>query len=385
MGWQGRGLERRGDLLRAALLCLLSLGAARPDGPFRADGPSTELHGEHHPGVTVNNAALTSAHAGSRSMEVSFALQGLVPGFSYRVIVQQLGEKRAVQQQQESLFSFDSAPDRQVTVALAKRCLGDGDSLQVAVGVWDAEPGIPSVEALIARRDLTFTVRDLPAFLWASQGCRSTGEQAVCASDSDGRSVDADVAADSTRTACRGGGASDVLDGWTVLVSASEGFADLFDNWLHFYQLLGLDMPVLLVAEDQATFDRYASHQRITVLAGSFQQRAGLGPLAYASVAYKALVSMRPTYILQALCEHGKVIYSDVDTGKTPLCARPRVWRPETMTRGARQCGLKIRDPSSSGTMTCTCRSTKTCRRRPRWPPATAQLPRLLYALASWR
>ena len=326
--------KRSRILLRAALLCLMSSGVVR-SGPSSAGGPC--LHGDQHPAVTVNQPALTSAHAGSGSMELSFVLQGLCPGFSYRVLVQQKhGENGAVHQQQESLFSFDSTSDRQVTVSLAKRCLGEESNLQVSIGVWDAEPGLPSVEALVARRDLTFTIHHLPASFWASQGCRSAGEQAVCASDSDGRSsasADADVAANAMRAACRGAGGADVPDGWTVLVSVSEGFADMFENWLYFYQLLGLDMPVLLVAEDQTTFDRYSSRQHITVLAGSFQPGAGLGPLAYASVAYKALVSMRPTYILQALCKHGKVIYSDVDTGKThTLRVHKSVWRPETMT-----------------------------------------------------
>jgi SpoVK/Ycf46/Vps4 family AAA+-type ATPase len=34
----------------------------------------------------------------------------------------------------------------------------------------------------------------------------------------------------------------------------------MFENWLHWYQLLELDMPIILIAEDQETFQKYESN-----------------------------------------------------------------------------------------------------------------------------
>jgi len=100
---------------------------------------------------------------------------------------------------------------------------------------------------------------------------------------------------------------------WTVLVTVSSGFQDMFDNWWHFFSLLKLSLHVIVVAEDNATYTRYKNNINFTVVKG-LSQSHGEKTFYYNTKQYKALVSKRPTYILQFIERGLNVIYSDVDT-----------------------------------------------------------------------
>ena len=51
---------------------------------------------------------------------------------------------------------------------------------------------------------------------------------------------------------------------WTVVVAVSHGWWDMFENWLHWYLLLGLDSKVVLIAEDAETLGRYADSPHVS-------------------------------------------------------------------------------------------------------------------------
>ena len=51
---------------------------------------------------------------------------------------------------------------------------------------------------------------------------------------------------------------------WTVVVAVSHGWWDMFENWLHWYLLLGLDSQVVLIAEDAETLRRYAGSRHVS-------------------------------------------------------------------------------------------------------------------------
>ena len=97
---------------------------------------------------------------------------------------------------------------------------------------------------------------------------------------------------------------------WTVLVTVSSGFQDMFDNWWHYFSLLRLSLHVIVIAEDNAT---YKNNIIFTVVKG-LSQSHGENVFDYNTKQYKALVSKRPTYILQFIKRGLNVIYSDVDT-----------------------------------------------------------------------
>ena len=100
---------------------------------------------------------------------------------------------------------------------------------------------------------------------------------------------------------------------WTVLVTVSSGFQDMFDNWWHFFSLLKLSLHVIVVAEDNNTYTRYKNNINFTVVKG-LSQSNGEKAFYFKTKQYKALVSKRPTYILQFIKRGLNVIYSDVDT-----------------------------------------------------------------------
>jgi len=99
---------------------------------------------------------------------------------------------------------------------------------------------------------------------------------------------------------------------WIVVVSVSHGFVDMFENWLHWYQLLALDMRVVLIAEDAETFKTYQSRSDLTTQAGTFRNLSEA--LDYESTEYRHLVSNRAKYLINMVESYKHVIYTDVDT-----------------------------------------------------------------------
>ena len=100
---------------------------------------------------------------------------------------------------------------------------------------------------------------------------------------------------------------------WTVLVTVSSGYQDMFDNWWHYFSLLKLSLHVIVVAEDNATYTRYKNNINFAVING-LNQSHGEKAFDYNTKQYKALVSKRPTYILAFIKRGLNVIYTDVDT-----------------------------------------------------------------------
>jgi glucuronoxylan 4-O-methyltransferase len=108
---------------------------------------------------------------------------------------------------------------------------------------------------------------------------------------------------------------------WVVLVEVSDGFYDFFENWLSFYQKLGLGLPVVVIAEDDMVHDKLQREIQTNHGASSFltivHSAIVLDPLAafdYNTSNYKALVSARPLHILHELRQGRHMIYSDIDT-----------------------------------------------------------------------
>jgi len=99
---------------------------------------------------------------------------------------------------------------------------------------------------------------------------------------------------------------------WTVVVSVSRGFIDMFENWHYWFQLLALNMHIVLIAEDEQTFKQYEGRNDMTTKAGTFRDR--VDAFEYESREYKHLVSSRAKYLLSMLESYSYVIYTDVDT-----------------------------------------------------------------------
>ena len=56
------------------------------------------------------------------------------------------------------------------------------------------------------------------------------------------------------------------LDNWVVVVTVSEWYDDMFQNWYYWYENLTLDMKVILIAEDDFIFKKYRNNSSLVVL-----------------------------------------------------------------------------------------------------------------------
>jgi hypothetical protein len=102
---------------------------------------------------------------------------------------------------------------------------------------------------------------------------------------------------------------------WLVLASMSQHFWEMFENWLYFYQMLDLDMPVVLIAEDRATLEQYKNHEIVHVRPGNLQDFSS-DSLDFDKLAYKKMMGNRPAYLIDILQAYGNtthVIFTDVD------------------------------------------------------------------------
>ena len=53
---------------------------------------------------------------------------------------------------------------------------------------------------------------------------------------------------------------------WVVIVSVSEWYDDIFQNWLLWYNCLNLDMKTIVIAEDTVTYEKYKNYSDFTTL-----------------------------------------------------------------------------------------------------------------------
>lgn len=100
---------------------------------------------------------------------------------------------------------------------------------------------------------------------------------------------------------------------WTVLVTVSQGFHDMFTNWWYWFSRLDLGMNLILLAEDLPTYHRFANCKlwktRFTSSNETFKDS-----LRYGSPEYHTLVSRRAINILGGLQESPMLLYTDIDT-----------------------------------------------------------------------
>ena len=55
-------------------------------------------------------------------------------------------------------------------------------------------------------------------------------------------------------------------ESWVTVVTVSEWYHDMFENWLYWFQQLSIDMTVVLIAEDDETFEKYYNTSFMKVL-----------------------------------------------------------------------------------------------------------------------
>jgi hypothetical protein len=126
----------------------------------RENTPHThkELHGEHHPSVTIRFGAEPLVASGQGRMELRFCVAGDLIGFKYRIVLQEVDilVYRVIQQQETSFSLIDISASTEITTELAIMDSTKSDRIKFAIGVWDAHAGLSEEEALVARYDASF-------------------------------------------------------------------------------------------------------------------------------------------------------------------------------------------------------------------------------------
>lgn len=106
---------------------------------------------------------------------------------------------------------------------------------------------------------------------------------------------------------------SDAADQWHVLVTVSQGFQDMFENWFLYFCSLHLPFRLIVLAEDNNTYFKYHKLQNIIVMK-AFDPVMVTNSMSYESKNYKKLVSKRPSHIIRVFRPGMKLIYTDIDT-----------------------------------------------------------------------
>ncbi len=282
------------------------------------------LHGLDHPAVVIdfpsiecsceyNDSSASSERGADVSSHVStcrggdqaswiLSVRGLVPGFSYKLHVkwsiadEQLGAFDSVISTANSSFSVrtqltESGQNGTSTFDL----IAHSRKLRMDVSVWDMYPGLTAEEGLIGARHTDSAINTVR--VRCTNKCDVAGQRYF-------RSIVAWTRKNLPFRKMK----------WSVLVTVSSAFNDMFENWLHWYQWLALDMPIILIAEDEKTFQKYESNSILDTRLSKFHVSPDNLSFDYGTKAYKDLVSKRPSHILEILNVKGNVIYTDVDT-----------------------------------------------------------------------
>lgn len=110
------------------------------------------LHGPNHPDVSITAGREPLQHVSASEMELTFTLWGAVPGFSYKILVQEFGLEGVVLQVKWELFSFaEDACSPEVSLLLRHRNVTQ-DSFRFVISVWDNDS--PYTHTLVGKKDL---------------------------------------------------------------------------------------------------------------------------------------------------------------------------------------------------------------------------------------
>lgn len=112
------------------------------------------LHGDSHPFLIIEIGSMPLVYRGNvGEMELTFGLNGAVPGFEYRIVVQELDLAARVRQQKDMVLSINDDSREEIMVILPRIDENQGHFL-FAIEIWDVYEGLSSVEAIIARKEL---------------------------------------------------------------------------------------------------------------------------------------------------------------------------------------------------------------------------------------
>ena len=103
---------------------------------------------------------------------------------------------------------------------------------------------------------------------------------------------------------------------WVVLLTFNNGYIEFFQNWFWHFNRLQLQVPVIVIAEDDACFNKLKSlYENTGSVRVERSNRNNTELVAdYKSPSFNSIVGGRPIHILKQLKLGDNVIYCDVDS-----------------------------------------------------------------------
>lgn len=98
------------------------------------------------------------------------------------------------------------------------------------------------------------------------------------------------------------------------MVTVTEAYDDLFQNWLFHFKSLQLDMELYVYAEDDYIYQKYKNETHFKLERNQFVRSKGLNGQNFNQEAFNKFVNQRPYYMKTLLMKHDNVLHSDVDT-----------------------------------------------------------------------
>ena len=111
------------------------------------------LHGPNHPDVSIMAGSEPLQRVSASEMELTFTLRGAVPGFSYKILVQEYGPEGAVLQVKWELFRFAEDACSAVVSLLLHHHDVTQNSFRFMVAVWDNDS--PYTHTLVGNKDFS--------------------------------------------------------------------------------------------------------------------------------------------------------------------------------------------------------------------------------------
>ncbi|XP_060593180.1 uncharacterized protein LOC132747701 [Ruditapes philippinarum] len=101
---------------------------------------------------------------------------------------------------------------------------------------------------------------------------------------------------------------------WVIIMALNDGYLDFFLNWFASYKKSNVLVPIVLVAEDKAVYDKIKSFKFSMITVKESNNSEINSTVVFQSRAFMDLTLRRHTYVLNYLLTGRDVIFSDTDT-----------------------------------------------------------------------
>jgi hypothetical protein len=127
---------------------------SRLDNDVKENCEQKELHGEHHPPVSIILEVEPLVTSCQGRMQLRFQVLGALVDFKYRIVVQHM-DVVLLQWQEISFSPIDDSAPHKITADLAIMESTKSDLFRFVIEVFDQQAGLKEEMAMLATRDVS--------------------------------------------------------------------------------------------------------------------------------------------------------------------------------------------------------------------------------------